>query len=294
MRRCRIESMGVSLPVRHFPRWGSLKHAVSAGRQCLKNSQYNPEDVRVLINTGVHRDQHVCEPANACYIQRELDINIEFQGRRTLAFDLLNGGCGMLNAAHVVQSLMLSNETQVGLVVSSEANSDKKPDPEYTYPDSGAALLLDISPRDHIGFGQFVFHSHEEHSELYTSVVSLKEKRGRIRIKRAAELEDAYLSCARPVVDELLEKEGLSRDDIDLIVPAQISADFVRRLPGMIQFSPDKICDYTSEMSDTLSTSTFLTLHRLLESGRAPQGKKILLLSFGSGITVGAATYDLP
>ena len=294
MRRCRIESMGTSLPASRFPRWGSLKHATNAGRQCLKNSRYNPEDVRVLINTGVHRDQHVCEPAIACYVQRELDINIEFQGRRTLAFDLLNGGCGMLNAAHVVQSLMLSNEIQVGLVVSSEANSDKEPDPEYTYPASGAALLLDISPRDHTGFGEFVFHSHEEHSGLYTSVVSLGEKNGRIRIKRAAELEDVYLACARPLVDELLEKEGLSRDDIDLIVPAQISAGFVQRLPDMIGFSPDKVCDYTSEMADTLSTSTFLALHRLLESGRAFESKTLLLLSFGSGVTVGAATYHLP
>ncbi len=199
----------------------------------------------------------------------------------------------MLNAAHVVQSLMLSGEIQVGLVVSSEVNNDKKPDPEYTYPASGAALLLDISPRDHTGFGEFVFHTHEEYSGLYTSVVSLKEKRGRIRIKRAAELEDAYLSSARPLVDELLEKEGLSRDDIDLVVPAQISADFLRRLPDMIGFPTDKICDYTSEMSDTLSTSTFLALHRTLELGRASQSKKILLLSFGSGVTLGAAIYHL-
>jgi 3-oxoacyl-[acyl-carrier-protein] synthase III len=294
MRRCRIESMGMSLPASHFPKWGSLKHATSAGRQCLENSRYNPEDVRVLINTGVHRDQHVCEPAIACYIQRELDINVEFQGRRTLAFDLLNGGCGMLNAAHVVRSLMLSNQIQVGMVVSSEANNDKNPDPEYTYPSSGAALLLDISPRNHTGFGEFVFHSHEEYSGLYTSVVSLKEKNGRIRIKRAAQLEDAYLSTARPLVDELLKKEGLSRDDIDLVVPAQISENFVRSLPETIGVSPDKVCDYTNEISDTLSTSTFLALHRLLESGRASRSKRILLLSFGSGVTVGATIYHLP
>ncbi|MBW2418380.1 MAG: hypothetical protein JRH19_07525, partial [Deltaproteobacteria bacterium] len=87
---------------------------------------------------------------------------------------------------------------------------------------------------------------------------------------------------------------GLSRDDIDLVVPAQISENFVRSLPDMIGFSPDKVCDYTSEISDTLSTSTFLALHRLLESGRASRSKKILLLSFGSGVTVGAATYHLP
>ena len=83
MRRCRIESLGVSPPRGGRPRWGSLKHAVVAGRSCLADSRYRRADVRVLINAGVHRDGHVCEPAIAAYIQHGLGINIEFQGRRT-------------------------------------------------------------------------------------------------------------------------------------------------------------------------------------------------------------------
>ena len=87
-------------------RWGSVHHAVEAGRRCLDESQYRPADVGVLINAGVHRDGHICEPAIAAYIQHRLGINVEFQGRRTLSFDLLNGGCGMLNAAQVAIALL--------------------------------------------------------------------------------------------------------------------------------------------------------------------------------------------
>jgi len=290
-RRCRLESLGVSPPRGGLFRWGSVRHAIEAGKRCLAASHYHPSDVGVLINAGVHRDGHTCEPAIACYIQHGLDINVEFQGRRTLAFDLMNGGCGMLNAAQVVSALLLSGDAQVGLVVASEANGDRSPDPAYTYPPSGAAALLDLAPRKDQGFGAFVFHTHEEHAGLYTSVVSLAQARGRIRIERQAGLEDAWLSCAAAVVDEALQREGLRREEIDLVVPSQISAGFLARLPEKIGFAKEKVADDSSELADTLTTSVFLALSRARESGRLPEGKRALLLAFGSGITVGAATY---
>ena len=49
-----------------------------------------------------YRLEPLGESDTAAYIQHRLGINIEFQGRRTLAFDLLNGGCGMLNGVHVL------------------------------------------------------------------------------------------------------------------------------------------------------------------------------------------------
>jgi 3-oxoacyl-[acyl-carrier-protein] synthase III len=291
MRRCRIEALGTSLNGRGLRKRGSIAHAIQAGRRCLAKSQYHPADVRVLINTGVHRDGHVCEPANACYIQHGLGINIEFQGRRTLAFDLLNGGCGMLNGVQVLASQMRAGEIQVGMVVSSEANSDRRPDPAYTYPRSGAAVLLDLSPKRDVGLGAFAFHTHEEQAELFTSVVSLKEKRGHILLTRKAELEDAYLSAVRGVVDEVLDLEKLERADVDLIVPAQISSGFAKRLPEAVGVAAGKIVDYTATLPDTHSTSLFLAYERLLTEAPPKPGTRAILLAFGSGITVGAATY---
>jgi len=291
MRRCRIESLGVSPPRRTLLRWGSVKHAVEAGKRCLEKSIYHPNDVRVLVNAGVHRDGHTCEPAIAAYVQHRLDINVEFQGRRTLAFDLLNGACGMLNAAQVVGALIEAGEAQVGMVVSSEANSDARPDPSYPYPASGAAALLDVSPLRNVGFGSFVFQTHEEHADLFASVVSLAVKHGKLSIKRAAELEDVWLKHAGAAVDELLAKERLSKSEIDFVVPAQISAQFLQKLPERVGLPREKVLDLSAKLADTHSTSTFLALHHLVASGAATSGKRALLLSFGSGITVGAATY---
>ncbi len=291
MRRCRIESLGVSLPRRRLFRWGSLQHAVEAGDRCLAASRYKPSDVRVLVNAGVHRDEHVCEPAIACYVQNALGINVDFHGRRTLAFDLLNGGVGMFNAAHLLTAQMLAGEIQVGMVVASEVNSDRRPDPESTFVPSGAALLLDLSPRNGAGFGTFVFETREENADLYTSVVCLKEPRGRLLLRRRAELEDAYLAGAAAAVSEALSRDGLGPADIDLVVPAQVSPSFLARLPGAIGFPADKVADFTATLPDTLTTSVFLALDLARAAGTLAPGKRALLLACGSGVTVAAVTY---
>ena len=291
MRHCRIESLGISLPRRHFPRWGSIRHAVEAGRQCLKASQHRKEAVGLVVNAGVHRDRHICEPAMAVFIQHRLGINIEFQKRSTLAFDLLNGGCGMLDAAQVVSSLLQGGEIAAGLVVASETNPDRHPDPRFAYPASGAALLLDLSPWRGSGFGAFSFHTRDDYADLYTSLVSLAEKRGRIVMQRQAELEDIYLSMAGAVVEDVLTRDGLRRQEIDFVVPAQISAGFLTRLPAASGFPGNKIVNLAERLPDTLSTSLFLAWKLALAGRRPLPGQKALLLACGSGVTVAAATY---
>ncbi len=293
MIRCRLESLGSSLPREGLLRWGSLWHATRAGSECLARSHYRRSDIEVLINTGVHRDGHVCEPAIASHVLRALDINVEFRGARTLGFDLLNGGCGMLNAAHVLATMMQAGEIRVGMLVSSEANSDAEPDPAFPYAASGAAAVLDISPFPHEGFGAFAFRTHDEHAELYTSVVSLARPRGRIVLRRSAELEERYLACAGEVVEEVLAREELGRERIDHVIPAQLSPAFVARLGAAIGLPREKVVDLSDRLPDTLSTSVFLALHESRRSGRVRAGERVLLLACGSGLSVGAALYQV-
>jgi len=291
VRHGRIESLGVSLPRRRLLGWGSHRHAVEAGKRCLAASRYRPSDVRVLVNAGVYRDGHVCEPAIAAYVQHALGVNVDFHGRRTLSFDLLNGGVGMLNAAHLLVSQMHAGEIQVGMVVASDANPDRRPDPGSAVAASGAALLLDLSPRNGAGFGSFAFVTREESADLYTAVVSLKEPRGKLLIRRRAELEEAFLAGAAAAAKAVLERDGLRPEDVDLVVPSQFSASFLARLPGALGLPREKVADYASVLPDTPTTSVFLAFDRARAEGALGPGRTALLLACGSGVTVGAATY---
>lgn len=292
MRRCRIESMGVSLPGPSLWKRGSLKHAVLAGRRCLHGSVYHPEDIRLLINCGIHRDDHICEPAMAVYIQQRLGINTEFHGQSTLSFDLQNGACGMMNAVEVLCALMQNGTMPAGMVVASEANSDRKPDPRYPYPASGIALLLDLSPYGDRGFGRFVFHTREIHSGAYSSIVDLSVKRGRIQFWRQEALEDIYLAMSEELIDDVLEQNQLQRQDIHRFIAARISPRFLAELPAAGGFPEGKMAPLPQNVPDTLSTSVFLAMHHSISHQAPKTGEKALLMAFGSGVTAAAGIYQ--
>jgi len=57
---------------------------------------------------------------------------------------LISGDLGMLNAIQVLDAMIKSGEAQVGMVIASEINSDRRPDSSYPYPTSGAALPLTL------------------------------------------------------------------------------------------------------------------------------------------------------
>ena len=55
----------------------------------------------VLVHTGVYRDENICEPAMAPFIQRRVGANPALPplgAPGTFSFDLVNGGCGFLSA----------------------------------------------------------------------------------------------------------------------------------------------------------------------------------------------------
>jgi 3-oxoacyl-[acyl-carrier-protein] synthase-3 len=243
------------------------------------------------VNAGVHRDEHVCEPAGAAYIQHRLGVNVEFQGRPTLSFDLLNGACGMLSAAAVVAALLEAGEAEAGLVVAGEANRDRHPDPASACTASGAALLLDLPLRGDAGFGPFVFHTQPEHADLVTSVVSLAVPRGRLLLHRDPRAEALWLAAAPAAAGEALERDALCFADLDLVVPAQVSPGLLSRLPDALGVAQEKIVDLSDRLVDTHSTSVALALHEAQRAGRTPPGTRALLLAFGSGLTVAAVTY---
>ncbi len=289
--RSRFESLGVSWPRGGLGKPRSLDHAVRAGKACLAGSSYKTHDVAALINAGVYRDRHYAEPAFACYIQEKLDINVEFQGRQTFSFDLLNGGCGLLNAVQTVSTLIQAGTVQVGMAIASEVNADRKPDPSWDLQPSGAALLLDVSPYRDRGFGAFVSRIDDTHHDDYRSAVLLDRKRGHLVLRKQPGIEDAYLSLAGEVLDALLTEEGLSRDQLHLVLPSQISADFLTRLPAALDLPTDKIENLSAELGDTLTTSWALALERARSRGDLVEGRTVALLAVGSGLTATGALY---
>ena len=56
-------------------RHSALHLAVAAAKTCLQRAGREPDDVDLLINTGIYRDKNLAEPALAALIQEDIGAN---------------------------------------------------------------------------------------------------------------------------------------------------------------------------------------------------------------------------
>src|SRR5690606_29944766 len=97
------------------------------------------------------------------------------------------------------------------------------------------------------------------------------------------------LRRVQELVDDLLGRAGLARDDIDLVVPHQPSGPAVASVSRHLGFAPDRVIDIVGEYGNCIAASAPLALHGAVTSGRLRRGMRVLLLGAGAGVHVAGA-----
>lgn len=299
--RIRIESLGtLPLDAEARAKRDSLAYAAIAGEDCIQGSKYDRNDIGLLMHCGVHRNEFICEPAIAAMVAGELKLNDdespdedELSASKTFAFDVFNGSMGFLNACHNGVAMIKSKKYNTVMVVASEIenNLDYKKGGLLGIEESGSAVILDESAGDS-GFGQFIFRYFTDYIGSYRSFIGQDNGTNFLSFKRDPQMTDYYLDCIPKVVRELLRREKLNLDDIGVIFPPQITADFIERLSDDLDVPAAKFVDLSSENSKDLFTSSLTyALKHAQENELVQPGDIGLIISVGSGIQVGCATY---
>jgi 3-oxoacyl-[acyl-carrier-protein] synthase III len=293
----RVESVGL-----FENREGSVKTALElikrAAEPCIKSqTRYDREDIGVLVSVTVYRDDYFCEPSFANFVQRDLQINHTAEsvhGPKTLSFDLLNGAVGFLNGCELSSAMIRAGKAKAGLVVSGdmvdhEINESGAP---LGFCFTGAAMLLGEDPDNGAGFDSFYFKTFPDSQEAYESYVFFENKRWSMMFEKDPAIEKIYLDAISRGVLKFLTREGIGIDSFDLILPPQISPGFVSALPEFLGVDRDKIVDVSREDGDLFGASLPTAMAKVLEKGLAAPGQKALIISVGSGVQVGCATYN--
>ena len=132
-------------------RHSALHLAVAAAKTCLQRAGREPDDVDLLINTGIYRDKNLAEPALAALIQEDIGANPEDpheDAHGTFSFDIANGTCGILAALQIVDGFLRSHTINCALVVTSDADPGRGMSEHFPFSPVGAALLCDWSDDD--------------------------------------------------------------------------------------------------------------------------------------------------
>jgi 3-oxoacyl-[acyl-carrier-protein] synthase-3 len=91
------------------------------------------------------------------------------------------------------------------------------------------------------------------------------------------------------VVDEALDANGLSKDDLDWLIPHQANLRIIEATAKRLDMSMDQVVVTVDKHGNTSAASVPLALDAAVRSGRVKRGQLLLLEAFGGGFTWGSA-----
>ena len=291
--RVLIKGIGTLAAGQSAPR-RSVQLAVQAASACLDDSGLDRSALDLIIHAGVYRDEFLCEPAIAAIIAGELGVNDDIQspdGPKTFAFDVLNGAVGFLNACHVAVQMIGAGKAEHAMVVASEIenNAPDSGQPLYGLSETGSAVILGRTDGAE-GFGQFVFHHYSEYGQALETYTRQRDGQMWLQIDRDPELAAYYVECIPAAVQELLKVEELESSDIAAVFPPYLSTADRAKLATRIGIPASKFVDIAAE-TDPFSSCVPYGLEHALRHKLVKPGDIGLIISVGSGLQVGCATY---
>lgn len=91
------------------------------------------------------------------------------------------------------------------------------------------------------------------------------------------------------VCRELLKRNGLSIDDMDIVIPHQANLRIIEAVGDRLGVAPEKVFVNVHNFGNTSAASIPIALADARAQGRIPAGSRVLLTTFGGGFTWGAA-----
>ena len=281
---------------------GSIDLAVQAAKKCIDSGNINVEDIGILINIGIYREENIVEPAIAKLIQKNLRINLDPLrktpvGKTTFCFDLINGPCGFLNAVQIVDSFMKTNHNiKYALIVSGDVHPSKKQVSDFPYSHYGAAVILTKSSEKGKGFRKIIFRTSDD--DNYTGVFGYHDirkygKNGRynIAVEVAEDYKHRLEDFTIETINEYIKSENLNLSNSALIT-SQPTHDFGKRIIRMVGGEEKDLINIYEKYGDSHSSALSLGYHIIKESIKEEKDK-ILFVGASAGLTAACGLYVL-
>jgi len=90
-------------------------------------------------------------------------------------------------------------------------------------------------------------------------------------------------------VNEALAANGLSIDDVDMLIPHQANLRIAQMVQRALGLPDERVYNNIERYGNTTAASIPIALHECLEEGRLADGDLLCLTAFGSGFTWGSA-----
>ena len=257
---------------------------------CLTRAGRRFGEVDLLICAGVHRTGFICEPSTASRLAGRLSKSLGATEDRIFAFDLLNGGLGLLEACDAASQWLSAREARTALVVAAEVNPNRAGRSVGLRP-GATALLIEPSFDDDAGFGAAGFAQIPHSADVARAYCTWDRAGPYLVAERSSEFEAMCLDGLADLLPKVLAADGVGLGEIDFIIPPHPSAHFHDHLAKRLGVGCEKLAGVEGVEGDLLSCSPGYGLESALRRGLVRPGARGLILAAAAGVQVACAAY---
>jgi len=263
-----------------------------AGLRALEDAQVVPEEVDLIIVATMTPDYSF--PATACLVADRLGA------KNAAAFDIEAACTGFIFAVATASQFVATGMYKTVLVIGGETMSKILNWEDRTtcilFGDgAGAAVLQAV--KEGFGFLSFELGSDGSGGKLLSQPAggskcpaSLETVSKNLHTLQM-EGKEVYKFAIRIMGDvsvKVLEKAGLTKEDVDLLIPHQANIRIVDNAVKRLGISPDKVVVNLDKYGNMSAASIPVALDEVLKEGRLAEGDIIVMVGFGAGLTWGA------
>ena len=270
-----------------------LELAVKASEKLLKKIDKNEIDFILFCTQSP--DYHL--PTTACILQDRLGLRKDIG-----ALDFNLGCSGFVYGLSIAKGLIATGAAQNILLVTAETytkylrKSDKS---NRTIFGDGAAATLIQKDEAKENF-QFILGTD---GSGYDNLI-VRNGGGRNRINKEDEAGNCLYMNGQNIfiftiekipalVKEILEKNNLTKNDVDYYIFHQANAHILRRQREILEIPEEKFYINLEKYGNTVSSTIPIALKDALETGKVKRGQKIMLIGFGVGLSWGATIVEI-
>lgn len=278
--------------------------AEKAAKKLFEEYSIAPRDIDFVMLCTQSSDYFL--PSTACILQDRLGIPTA-----SGAFDYNLGCSGCVYGLALAKGLILSGSARNVLLLTAETYN------KYLHPSDksnrsifgdGAAACL-ISNEGFAEIGEFVFGTDGKGAEnliVKSGAARQKEKTGYFEIDEEGHTRyDDYLymnggaifnftlEAVPALINQVLEKNKLSKDDIDYYVFHQANKFMLNTIRKVCVLPEDKFYIDLEHTGNTVSSTILIGLEECIKNGTIHSDMKVMITGFGVGLSWGGCVLYL-